>query len=198
MYKVGLTGGIGSGKSTAANLFAARGVLVIDADRAARDAVMPGSPALARIVEEFGPGALDADNSLDRAALREIVFTDPARRRVLESILHPVIIAQMHAEAERASGYYCLLAMPLLLEAHQQHAVDRILVIDCPPELQRERAMSRDGATADEVERIMAAQVPREQRLAAADDIVVNDGDMQHLETQVDMLHQRYLALART
>lgn len=196
MFKIGLTGGIGSGKSTVAELFAERGVTVIDADRAARDAVIPGSPALAKIVEDFGAGVLDADGSLNRAALREIVFADPTRRRRLESVLHPVIIAQMHAETERASGPYCMLVMPLLLEAQQQQAVDRVLVIDCPPDLQRQRAMARDAASAAEVERIMAAQVSREQRLAAADDIIINDGDMQHLETQVEALHQRYLVLA--
>ncbi len=198
MFKVGLTGGIGSGKSTVAALFAKRGVKVIDADQIARRAVAPESHALMQIVDAFGTEVLRPDGSLDRAAMRKKVFSSPELRATLETILHPVIIEQMHAEAERAETPYCLLVMPLLLEAQQQHAVDRILVVDCPPGLQRQRSMARDGASADEVERIMAAQTTRSQRLAAADDVVVNDGDRQHLETQVEILHHRYLALAHS
>lgn len=197
MFKVGLTGGIGCGKSTVASLFA-RHVTIIDADQVARDAVVPGSPALAQIVEAFGNGVLHADGSLDRARLRTRVFSDPALRETLEAILHPVIIEQMHAQAELASGVYCILVIPLLLEAQQQHSVDRVLVIDCPPELQRRRTMQRDRISAAELQRIMAAQCSREERLAAADDVIVNNGDVQQLETQVESLHQRYLTLARS
>lgn len=196
MFKVGLTGGIGSGKSTVAAMFAARGVVLIDADQAARDSVTPGSAALAEIVQEFGESILQEDGTLDRAALRDIVFADPARRQALETILHPRIIAAMHAAAERTPGPYCILVMPLLLEARQQSAVDRILAIDCPPQLQRQRAMARDNASASDIDRIIASQVSRAQRLAAADDVINNDGDLQHLETQVETLHRRYLALA--
>ncbi len=198
MFKVGLTGGIGSGKSTVAALFAKRGVKVIDADLIARRAVAPESDALRQIIATFGTEILLPDGSLDRAAMRQKVFASPALRATLENILHPIIIEQMHAEAERAATPYCVLVMPLLLEAQQQHAVNRILVVDCPPDLQRQRAMSRDGASADEVQRIMAAQATRAQRLAAADDTIVNDGDTQHLETQVETLHHRYLALAHS
>lgn len=198
MFKVGLTGGIGSGKSTVAALFAARSVPVIDADQAARELVTPGSAALTEIVQQFGERILQEDGSLNRAALRDLVFADPARRQTLESILHPRIIASMHAAAERASGSYCILVMPLLLEARQQSAVDRILAIDCPLALQRQRAMARDRASASDIDRIIASQVTRKQRLAAADDIITNDGDLQHLETQVETLHRRYLALARS
>ena len=196
MFKVGLTGGIGSGKSTVAGMFAARGVTVVDADQVARELVAPGSPALDDIKQHFGERVCKPDGSLDRAALRELVFSDPAQRQQLEAILHPLILERMHSAAEHAPGPYCILVMPLLLEAQQQHAVDRVLVIDCTPELQRQRAMSRDGVSAAEVERIMAAQLSREQRLAAAHDVLVNDGDLQQLETQVQALHQRYLQTA--
>ena len=192
MFKVGLTGGIGSGKSTVAAMFEALGVTVIDADRVARELVAPSSDALTEIVRQFGDDILDADGTLDRAALRQRIFADPSQRRLLESILHPRILQQMHAAAERASGPYAILVMPLLLEAGQQQAVDRVLVVDCAPELQRQRAMTRDASSAQEVERIMAAQVSRAQRLAAADDVIVNDADLQHLETHVQALHQRY------
>ena len=198
MYKVGLTGGIGSGKSTVAQMFASRGVAVIDADQVARELVEPGNPALDDIKQHFGEGVCKPDGSLDRAALRERVFSDPTQRRQLEAILHPLILARMHAAAEHAPGPYCILVMPLLLEAQQQHTVNRVLVIDCAPELQRQRAMSRDGASTAEVDRIMAAQLSREQRLAAAHDVLVNDGDLQQLETQVQALHQRYLQTARS
>ena len=196
MFKVGLTGGIGSGKSTVARMFAARGVPVVDADQMARALVEPGSPALDDIKQHFGEGVCKPDGSLDRAALRELVFSDPTRRQQLEAILHPLILERMHSAAEHAPGPYCILVMPLLLETQQQHTVDRVLVIDCTPELQRQRATSRDGAPAVEVERIMAAQLSREQRLAAAHDVLVNDGDLQQLETQMQALHQRYLQTA--
>lgn len=192
MYKVGLTGGIGCGKSTVANLFAARGVTIIDADATARELVTPGSPALDEIVQQFGAQVMAADGLLDRARLREIIFDDPEQRRRLEAILHPRILARMHERAAQAPGPYCILVMPLLLEADQQNAVDRVLVVDCDPHLQRERSMARDGMTAADFERIVAAQVSRAQRLAAADDVIVNDSDLQHLEIQVQTLHDRY------
>lgn len=196
MFKVGLTGGIGSGKSTVAAMFETLGVAVFDADRVARDLVAPGSEALAEIVEQFGDEIVDTDGTLDRTALRRRIFADPSQRRLLESILHPRILRQMYAAAERAPGPYVVLVMPLLVEARQQQAVDRVLVVDCAPELQRRRAMARDANSAEEVERIVAAQVTRAQRLAAADDVIVNDADLQHLETHVQALHQRYCRLA--
>lgn len=196
MFKVGLTGGIGCGKSTVAALFAQLGIPVIDADETARALVTPGSEALNEIIRRFGDHLLNRNGTLDRAALRREIFTDESKRRDLESILHPRIIQHMHAAAADAPGPYCILVMPLLLEAGQQDAVDRILVVDCDQDLQRQRATSRDSMSDTQFDQVLAAQVSREQRLAAADDVVVNDADLQHLKSQVQRLHTHYLQQA--
>lgn len=194
--RIGLTGGIASGKTTAARYFAARGIPVIDADELARIVVEPGQPALEAVVREFGRGVLDADGRLDRRGLRQTVFADPDRRRRLEQILHPAIRGEMMRQATAAAGPYVILAIPLLVEGGRATAVDRVLVVDCPPALQRERLLQRDAETPERAEAMLAAQATREQRLAAADDVIVNDGTLAELEAAVDRLDHRYRALA--
>jgi len=194
---VGLTGGVGSGKSTVAEIFRELGVPVIDADQLARELTLPGQPALREITEAFGTEVLDAQGRLDRAALRRIVFADEGARRRLEAILHPRIRERMEeALAEVAEAPYAILVIPLLLETRQQDLVDRILVVDADPDLQVRRVMARDGVDEAQVRAIMAAQVDRETRLAAADDLILNEDDLDDLKGQVQALHQRYLKLA--
>ncbi len=197
MLVVGLTGGIGSGKSTAARLFAARGVPVIDTDAIAREAVEPGTPALARIAEEFGPAVLTPAGTLDRAALRARVFADAGQRRRLEAILHPEIRARARKRLADLAAPYAIVVVPLLIESGEWPFVQRVLVVDVPESVQRERACARDGLSRAQVDAIMSAQAGRERRLAAADDILVNDRDLPTLERQVETLHRRYLRLAR-
>lgn len=194
--RIGLTGGIASGKTTAARCFAARGIPVIDADELARLVVEPGQPALEAVVREFGRCVLDAEGRLDRRGLRRTVFADPDRRRRLEQILHPAIRREMELRAAAAAGPYVILAIPLLVEGGRATPVDRVLVVDCPPALQRERLLQRDGETPERVEAMLAAQATREQRLAAADDVIVNDGTLAELEAAVDRLDRRFRALA--
>lgn len=194
--RVGLTGGIGAGKSTVAAMFQDLGVPVVDADAAARRVVASGEPALAELVSAFGSGILDAAGRLDRRGLRDLVFREPGARRTLESILHPRIHDVMQAETRRLDQAYCLLSIPLLLESDQTDLVDRILVVDAPPDLQIRRTCDRDRTTAEQVRAIMDAQVDRQARRAAADDIIVNDADLDHLRLAVDELHAKYLRLA--
>ena len=196
MLRIGLTGGIGSGKSTVADLFAARGVPVIDADVIARELVAPGQPALAEIVASFGTDCIDAEGRLDRARLRARVFDDAAQRERLEAILHPRIHAVMAERAAAQSTAYVLLVIPLLFESGQRDLVDRVLVVDVPVELQRARVSARDHLTDVQIDAIFAAQVPRDQRIDGADDVIDNSGDAAALERQVDDLHRRYLTLA--
>jgi dephospho-CoA kinase len=197
-YRVGLTGGIASGKSTVARLFEALGVPVIDTDVLAREVVAPGQPVLARIAERFGPSVLQTDGSLDRAALRSIVFADSQARSDLERITHPAIQALLEQRSAAARGPYQMHVIPLLVETGaQQKRVDRVLVVDCSEELQIRRLQARDGSTLDEARRILAAQVSRDIRLAAANDVIVNDGDLTSLRDQVAALHARYLQLPR-
>lgn len=195
MLIIGLTGGIGCGKSTVARQFEALGVPVIDTDLIAREVVEPGQPALADIAERFGRQILDASGRLDRAGLRQRVFADPTERRALEAILHPRIRAEALRRIAALQAPYCILSVPLLIESGWTELVDRVLLIDCPQELQIERAMARDGLPRRQIEAIMASQAERETRLRAADDIVRNDRDLDHLQRQVATLHQRYLAL---
>jgi dephospho-CoA kinase len=194
--RIGLTGGIASGKTEVANAFARRGVPVIDTDRIARDVVEPGTPALAAVVAAFGTGMLTADGRLDRRRLRERVFADAACRRRLEAILHPEIRRAMETEAAAVTAPYAVIAIPLLVETGQQADVDRVLVVDCPPELQRARLMSRDHETAERAAAMLAAQGPRSARLAIADDRIDNTGSLADLDDAVERLHRRYLALA--
>ena len=193
---VGLTGGIASGKSTVARLFQALGVPVIDADQAAREVVAPGSPALAAIRERFGEDVLAADGTLDRARMRRQVFADPGARADLEAIVHPAVREHMDAELEALDCEYAISMVPLLLEAGQADRVDRILVVDAPPEQQIARARSRDGSSRETLEGILAAQASRDERLARADDVISNDGAPEALAPQVERLHEHYRALA--
>lgn len=196
MIRIALTGGIASGKSAVAALFEAHGVPVIDSDVIAREIVAPGSPALAAIRQRFGDRVLQSDGSLDRRALREQVFADPAARRDLETITHPAIRERMQAWSGTASGPYQIHMIPLLVEGGGRRDFDRVLVVDCPEALQIQRVMQRDGVDASSAQKILAAQASRAERLAIADDVIVNDGDRGKLSGDVDALHQRYLQLS--
>lgn len=189
---VGVTGGIGSGKSVVCEAFAELGVPVFDADIAAREVVMPGSPLLDEVVAEFGGDILNADGELDRRALRNMVFASDTRREALERLLHPAIRANLAARIARCESDYCLLCIPLLVEKGGYDDLDRILVVDCDPALQRRRVAARDNLTVDEVAAIMRTQATREQRLAAADDIIENNGDLDAVRDRVAQLHRQY------
>lgn len=196
-YVVALTGGVAAGKSAVSKRFAALGIDVYDADVAAREVVAPREPALAEIEFVFGAGMLDADGSLDRRAMRERVFADPAARKQLEGIIHPRVRAWLRRRVGMDRGPYCMLAIPLLVENRADYGwVDRVLVVDTPEALQIQRLMQRDGVDHAQAERVLAAQATREQRLAIADDVIVNDGVESALDDQVAALHARYLKLA--
>jgi dephospho-CoA kinase len=194
--RIGLTGGIASGKTTVAARFTELGVPVIDADDVARAVVAPGEPGLAQVIERFGSGVLAANGKLDRRALRELIFADPTSRRDLEGILHPLIRADMERRENAATGPYAVLAIPLLVEGASRDRVDRILVVDVDEEVQLERLMARDASTAEEARAILLAQASRADRLAAADDVLTNEDTIADLRRAVDRLHQRYLRLA--
>ena len=196
VMRIGLTGGIASGKSAVAELFAGLGITVIDTDDIAREVVAPGQPGLQAVIDRFGPELLTADGQLDRQGLRKLVFADEASRRDLEAILHPLIRTRSLALAEQASGPYLLLVVPLLLESGFDALVDRVLVVDCPEDLQRARLMARDAETAERSASIVAAQVDRERRLAAADDVIDNSGSLEETGRQVAELHEKYLQIA--
>jgi len=195
-YRVGLTGGIASGKSTAAKFFGALGVPILDSDQIARDVVEPGQPPLERLVERFGPKILTADGHLDRPALRDIVFSDPKARADLEALTHPAIGAALEARSAVAGGPYQILVIQLLVEKNLAAHVDRVLVVDCDEELQVRRLRDRDGSTPQQVQAILKAQASRAARLKAADDVIHNDSDMSAVRDQVAALHARYLELA--
>ncbi|MGH8221626.1 MAG: dephospho-CoA kinase [Woeseiaceae bacterium] len=196
LLRIGLTGGIASGKSTVADLFAELGVPVIDTDLIARELVEPGMPALDAIRREFGDRVM-VDGALDRAALRELVFASDERRHRLQGILHPLIREETLRQAESAGGPYQLIVVPLLAESPLKARVDRILVVDCEPEQQLGRLLKRDAESRDQAERMIAAQARREERLAIADDVVDNSGDLDDTRRQVQALHERYLELSR-
>ncbi len=196
-YVVGLTGGIGSGKSTVADLFVNEGAALVDTDAIAHRLTGPGGAALPALVAAFGSGIVDPGGALDRAAMRQRVFADPSARARLEAILHPMIRQRADADCRAASAAYVILAVPLLVETGAYRArCDRILVVDCPESLQLRRVMARSGLAADEVAAIMAAQATRQARLAVADDIVVNDGSLEKIQRQVQLMHQEYLRRA--
>jgi len=197
-YIVGLTGGIGSGKSAAAERFRALGITVVDADVCARIVVEPNKPALKTIAEHFGSEIIQADGTLDRAALRQKIFADEAERKWLEALLHPLIFEEMWSQLQLAQSPYAILESPLLIEAGQKAICQRVLVIDAAEETQLARATARDNNSIEQVKAIMAAQATRQQRNAKADDIVNNDGDLASLHQAIDKLHQHYLSLAHT
>ena len=196
--KIGLTGGIASGKSTVAELFAKFGIDIIDADRISRELVAPGSPLLARIRDQLGGRFIDAQGRLDRKRLREHVFTHPEARKTLELILHPAIRDEMEKRARQSNSPYVVLVIPLLVETGQKDLVDRILVVDVPEEVQIERVSKRDGITAEQAERILESQAKRQERLAAADDVIVNTGSREALQKAVEALHRQYLQLTNS
>ena len=196
VFRVGLTGGIASGKSTVAGYFGALGVPILDSDQVARDVVEPGQPPLERLVERFGRSILTPDGHLDRPALRDIVFSDPRARADLEALTHPAIGAALEARSATAGGPYQILVIPLLVEKNLAAHVDRVLVVDCDEALQLARLSDRDGSTPAQARAIIAAQASRAARLETADDVLHNDADRGALERQVRALHTRYLQLA--
>lgn len=196
-YVIGLTGGIGSGKSAVADAFARRGIDVTDTDRIAHALTAPGQPGLLAIVDAFGTGVLQHDGSLDRSRLRQHVFADVAARERLEAILHPMIRAEAAAAVSRWTSPYGLLVVPLLLErGGHRNLIRRVLVVDCPEDLQVARVMARNSITEDEVRAIMAAQLPRAARLARADDVIDNSGSLAALEPVIEAFDLRYRQLA--
>ena len=195
-FIVGLTGGIGSGKSEVSRRFARLGIRVVDADQIAREVVEPGEPALAEICEHFGTQLLNDRGELKRAQLRDIIFSNPEEKAWLESCLHPRINQRVRARLSEASSPYAILESPLLLETTQHQLVNRVLVIDTSEASQLERASRRDQKSRAQIQAIMATQISRAERLAKAQDVIHNNGDLSELDTQVAQLHQQYLLLA--
>jgi dephospho-CoA kinase len=195
-FRIALTGGIASGKTTVANLFAERGVPLIDTDVIAREVVEPGQPALSAVVATFGPDILDADGRLDRRRMRERIFSDPSAKQRLEAILHPAIRAEMERQSREADGPYQVLVIPLLTEGKRRDHVHRVLLVDVPEELQIQRLMLRDGVTHEQAQASLTAQATRAERLAMADDVVRNTGHVDDLRDEVAQLHAKYLKLA--
>ncbi len=198
MLKIGLTGGMGSGKSAASACFKHLGIAVIDADELSREAVLPGSPALQKIIDHFGPGMLNSQGQLDRARLREHIFNTPEERKVLEQILHPDIRRRMLDRINQLQqAAYVVCEIPLLVETGQQSSMDRVLVIDVDKDTQRRRIRQRDQFDDETIERILAAQTSRENRRMLADDIIDNSGTLDELRQAVEKLHHRYLDRAK-
>jgi dephospho-CoA kinase len=194
--RIGLTGGIASGKSTVEQRFTELGIPVINADDSSRSVVARGQPGLAAVVARFGNAVLTAEGELDRRALRTLIFSDPQRRKDLEAILHPLIRADMERRSAQAVAPYVILSIPLLVEGGSRAGVDRILVVDADESLQLRRLMSRDDVSLEEARATLAAQATRAARLRAADDVLVNSGTVPELRQAVDSLHARYLELA--
>lgn len=196
-FIVGLTGGIGSGKTTVSDLFKEQyDIVVVDADVIAREVVQPGSKALLAIREKFGESILSPDGNLDRARLRNLVFAEPVLKTWLNELLHPLIREQMQTQCQQAISEYVILSIPLLVENKLEHMADRILVVDCPEEIQLHRASIRDGVGEAQIKSIMQSQASREQRLAIADDVIINDTDKPQLLAKVQALHNKYRAYA--
>lgn len=196
-FSVGLTGGIGSGKTTVANLFAERGATIVDTDAIAHQLTQPGGAAIDALRTEFGAEAIDASGALDRAKMRALVFADPDAKNRLQAILHPLIRQECERAAEQAKGAYVMFDVPLLVESDRwRERVTRILVVDCPETMQVSRVMARSNMSEAQVRAIMATQATRAQRLAVADDVIVNDGSLVLLARDIDRLHALYLGLA--
>jgi len=196
MLRIGLTGGIASGKTTVADLFAACGATVLDTDVIAREVVEPGRPALGALVNALGSEILDGEGRLDRAALRRELFDDAATRREIEALLHPAILSELERQSREAPGPYQVFVIPLLVENRLEKIVDRVLVVDCSEEEQLRRLVARDGESRESAQRMLAAQATREQRLAYADDVVDNGGTAAGLAAQVAALDLKYRGLA--
>ena len=197
MLVVGLTGGIGSGKSTVSQRFAEFGVPIIDTDLIARKIVAPGLPAHREIIEKFGAKVIDAEGKLIRSKIREIIFSSEQQRLELEEILHPRIFEHMQKKLATLSSDYCIVVVPLLAESERAYPFDRTLVIDSTVKLQIERATSRDGHAACDIKKIIDAQVSNEKRLLIADDVIDNSGSLQQLNQKIEKLHRKYLRLSR-
>lgn len=196
MLVIGLTGGIGSGKTLATDHFARLGINIVDADVASRIIVEPGRPALHEIAKRFGADVLHADGTLNRARLRAIVFADPAARKALEHITHPRIAEEIARQLADSTSPYTILVSPLLFESSQHRFAQRTVLIDAHEAQQRQRAAKRDGVSEEQIEAIMAVQMSRAERRQRADDVLLNDGNIEHLQAAVEALHKRYLALA--
>ena len=197
MLRIALTGGIGSGKTTASDYFRKLGVPVIDADETSREVTQAGQAAVQKIADVFGDSVLDCDGNLNRAALRHIVFGNPESRKQLESILHPEIRQRMNEVATRTQSPYCLFSIPLLIETSQHPTYDRVLVVEASEDRRRSWIQARSDLTQSEITAILSAQVSDEDRRRAADDLLINDGGIDDLYTRIDSLHQTYLALSR-
>lgn len=195
-FRVGLTGGIASGKSTVANMFAGLGAVVIDTDVIAREVVAPGQPALDEIAQTFGESVLTAAGGLDRVAMRQLVFSDDDARKRLEAIVHPRIQEETRRQSAQAGGIYQIIAIPLLVESTLKSFVDRILVVDCDEETQIRRLLVRDAESEAQARRMLAAQTSRSERLAIADDVISNDQTLADTQDQVTALHEIYRSLA--
>ncbi len=195
-FAVGLTGGIGSGKTTISDLFAELGADVIDTDEIARELSQKGQPAVRQIEKQFGPEVIASDGSLDRDRLRELVFSEPDARKALQRILHPLIRAEVQRRLTASGKPYALVVVPLLVESRGYDFADRVLVVDCTEEQQIARVMQRSGLSHDQVKAIMSTQATRNERLAAADDVINNDGALAALRSQVEKLHRHYLMLS--
>jgi dephospho-CoA kinase len=195
-FVVGLTGGIGSGKSAAADIFLSLGVDVINADTLSREVVAPGQPALADIASHFGKEILNAEGALDRAKLRKIVFSNPEQKDWLESLLHPLISRLLEERLAETTSNYTILESPLLLETEQHKLVDRVLVIDVSEDTQLARAVKRDGSDEDTIRAIIASQIDRDERIRRADDVIQNESDMEILREKITTLHTSYTKVA--
>jgi dephospho-CoA kinase len=195
-FVVGITGGIGSGKTTVTDLFAKYAIEVIDADVIAREVVEPGTPALKAIINKFGQSVLDESDSLDRAKLRRLVFNDIEVKNWLNQLLHPAIRRQMLLQTQQAKSDYCLLSVPLLVENKLNEQVDRVVIVDVDEPTQLQRTLLRDKTNEKQIRAIMSAQATRQQRLEVADDVIDNHGGIDALFKQVAQLHQYYLQLA--
>lgn len=198
MLVIGLTGGIGSGKTTVAQLFEKQGVPLIDADLIARELTETQKPAWKKISAHFGPGILKTDHSLNRQKLREIIFNDPGKRLWLEKLLHPLITEEIQNRLQKLQAPYCIVAIPLLIETGPYPFIDRILVVDVDEATQLQRLKARDQTRVEELQKIIASQTSREKRLAEAHDLIQNNGEQNELQAKVDKLHQFYLSLDRS
>ena len=194
---IGLTGGIGSGKTTVSNLFEELGIEVIDADRITHELQSIGKPAYLKMVELLGPDILDDNNKLRRDYLRKIIFSSPELKQRLEEIVHPLVREEIEKRVYNVDGPYCLISIPLLIESGYNHELDRILVIDLPVELQIARTRQRDKINEEDIRKIINSQVNREKRVELADDIITNDKDLNYLRKQVKLLHNKYLTLTK-